>query len=48
MAKEIFTDEQVDAEIERLRNSPYVKLALRLLVIWFRSLEKKMDAARSL
>ena len=29
MAKEIFTDEQVDAEIERLRNSPYVKLARR-------------------
>lgn len=29
MAKEFFTDEQVDAEIERLRNSPYVKLARR-------------------
>lgn len=29
MAKEFFTDEQVDAEIERLRNSPHVKLARR-------------------
>lgn len=27
MAKEILTDEQVESEIERLINSPYVKLA---------------------
>ena len=29
MAKEFFTDEQVDAEIERLKKSPLVKLARR-------------------
>lgn len=29
MAKEILTDAQVEAEIERLKNSPLVKLAKR-------------------
>lgn len=29
MAKEIITDEAVDAEIARLQDSPYVKLARR-------------------
>lgn len=33
MAKEILTDEQVDAEIERLRNSELVKLAKREMQI---------------
>lgn len=29
MAREVWTDEAVDAEIERLKQSPYVKLAKR-------------------
>ena len=37
MAKEFFTDEQVDAEIERLKKSPLVKLARREEAVRHRS-----------
>lgn len=36
MAKDIFTDSQVETEIERLLESPYVKLAKREEAIRYR------------
>lgn len=53
MAKEVLTDEQVEAEIARLQNSPHVKLAeqekrlrnrRRMYLYGLRQLEKKGKA----